>query len=221
MNRVEIKNKAKQMYKNNKWYIWKPLIIIGLAIGLISGITFGIESALGWTTVQTIELMGTKTTYTTGGVLSGIVGMFTSFASCALSVAYAMYVISFVRGKKLELSDVLDFMKKNWVIAFIVSLLVSLIEFVGTILLIIPGIIASIGLIFYQEVCADNPKMKATDIIRKSWEMTKGHKMDLFVMGLSFLGWIILAGLTFGIGYIWIMPYMLVSYTLAYEELKK
>ena len=70
---------------------------------------------------------------------------------------------------------------------------------IGYILLIIPGIIASFGLMFYREVCADNPKMKVTDILRKAWEMTKGHKMDLFVFGLSFFGWIILAPFTLGI----------------------
>lgn len=82
-------------------------------------------------------------------------------------------------------------------------------------------IIASIGLYYYKEVCADNPEMKATEIVKKSWAMTKGHKMDLFVLILSFIGWAILAGLIIGILYIRLYPYMLITITLAYEELKK
>lgn len=37
---------------------------------------------------------------------------------------------------------------------------------------------------------------------------TRGHKWELFVLDLSFLGWIILCGLTLGILSIWIMPYI-------------
>lgn len=221
MNRVEIKNKAKEMIRDNKWFLWKPVLIIGLAVAIIEGIAFGLDSALGLTQTTTTEVLGVKTTSTSAGVISMIVGVFTGLASAAFYVGYAKYVLSFVRGKKLELKDIIDFMKKYWVVAFLVSLITGLIIVCGTILLVIPGIIAAIGLMFYQEVCADNPEMKAMDIVKKSWEMTKGHKMDLFVMGLSFIGWSMLASLTLGILYIWLMPYMIVAFTLAYEELKK
>ncbi len=221
MNRVEIKNKAEEMIKGNKWYIWKPMIIIGLVIALVDGIAFGLDAAFGLTKETTMELLGTKTTYTQPGIISTIVGIFTGIAGSALSVGYSYYILSFVRGKKMELKDVIDFMKKHWVIAFISGLLVGLSIVLGMILLIVPGIILTIGLMYYQEVCADNPSLKATEIVRKSWEMTKGHKMDLFVMGLSFIGWAMLTGVTFGILTIWLTPYIVVSFTLAYEEIKK
>ena len=221
MNRVELKNKAKEMIRGNKWFIWKPLIIIGLAIGVIEGIAFGLDSALGLTTTSTVEIFGTKVTNTSGGIISAIVGIFTGFAGAAFSVGYAKYMISFVRGEKLELKDIIEFMKKHWVVAFLTSLIVGLNIVIGTILFIVPGMIASFGFIFYQEVCAENPELKVMEIVHKSWAITKGHKMDLFVMGLSFIGWILLAPFTLGILYIWLMPYILVTLTLAYEELRK
>ena len=221
MNRVEIKNKAKEMIKGNKWYIWKPLVIIGLALILIEGIAFGLDAAFGLTKVTTVEMFGVKANYTQPGIISSIVGIFTGFAGAAFAIAYTYYLLSFVRGKKLEVKDVLDFMKKYWVVAFITGLIVSLLIALGFILLVIPGIILALGLAFYQEVCADNPDMRATDIVRKSWEITKGHKMELFVLCLSFIGWGFVAGLTFGILYIWLVPYMAVSFILAYETLKK
>ena len=220
MNRVEIKNKAKEMIKGNKWFIWKPLIIIGLILAVIEGIAFGLDTAFGLTKEVTYELFGTTTKYTTGGIITNIVSIFTGIVGSAFYVGYAYYLLSFVRGKKLEMKDIFDFMKKYWVIAFLVGLLTGLCILVGMILLVIPGIIAAIGLMFYREVCADHPEMKATELVKKAWAMTKGHKMDLFVMGLSFFGWILLAPLTFGILYIWLMPYMLVAFTLTYEELK-
>ena len=222
MNRVEIKNKAKEMIKGNKWYIWKPLIIIGLCIALVEIIAYGLDAAFGLLKTNVVEIAdGVRFTYTSGGIISSIVGIFTGFASSALNVAYAMYILSFIRGKRLELSDVVDFMKKHWIVAVLTSILVALAIVAGTILLVIPGIIVALGLTFYQEVCADNPEMKPTEIFKKSWAMTKGHKAEIFVMGLSFIGWGILVGFTFGLLMIWLMPYVTVSFALAYEELKK
>lgn len=47
----------------------------------------------------------------------------------------------------------------------------------------------------------------ATEAITKSRELMDGHKTDLFVLDLSFLGWAILGIVTAGIGFIWITPY--------------
>lgn len=219
MNRVELKNKAKEMIKGNKWFIWKPVVIYSLISGLASGIAMALDSAFGLSKTTVNELTGI--TETTGGAISGVVGIVLAIIGAAFSVAYAMYILSFVRGKKLELRDIIDFGKKHWVVAVLTGLIAGLIICGCTILLIIPGIIAAIGLTYYEEVCADNPEMKAMDIIKKSWALTKGHKMDLFVLMLSFIGWCIVAGFTFGILYIWLYPYMLITLTLAYEELKK
>lgn len=214
MNRVELKSKAKEMIKGNKWHLWKPLVIFAVISCVITGIAFAID---GKTTVDEV----TGLTNISGGVIFDIVSSLVGIVSSIFSVGYAMYVLSFVRGKKLEISDIIDFAKKHWVVAILTSLLVGVIVLAGMILLVVPGIIASIGLCFYKEVCADNPEMKVTDIVKKSWNMTNGHKGELFVLGLSFIGWCILAGFTFGILYIWVYPYMLVTMTLAYEELKK
>ena len=49
----------------------------------------------------------------------------------------------------------------------------------------------------------------------------KGHKWDLFVLMLSFLGWALLGALTFGILYIWILPYMNTTLILFYDKLRE
>ena len=220
MNRSELKSRARELIKGNIWYLWKPMVIIGLAIAVIEGIAFGLDNAFGFAEIETVEVLGVETTQYSAGIISTIVGILTGIASMALAVAHTKYVLSFIRGTKLELKDVLDFMKKHWLITFLVGLLVGLIICGCSILLVIPGIIAAIGLMYYQEVCADNPEMKAMDIVRKSWDMTKGHKMDLFVLGLSFIGWAMLATLTFGILYIWLVPYVSVTFMLFYEQIK-
>lgn len=220
MNRGELKGKAKELVRGNKWYIWKPLIFYGLitfGIALICGI---LDSALGLTTEKIVEIGDISYTYTQGGIFTIIAEIILSIIGFAFSIGYAKYVLSFVRGTKMEFKDLVNFGKDNLVIAILSGLLVGIIVFVGTLLLIIPGIIAALGLCYYKEVCADNPELGAKEIVKKSWELTKGFKLDLFVLGLSFIGWCILAGLTLGILYIWLIPYMIVTLTVAYEYLR-
>ena len=112
-------------------------------------------------------------------------------------------------------------MKEHWVNAILVSLVAGVFTGLGYVLLVIPGIIIALGLSFYKEVLVDNPELSVMDVIKKAWNLTNGHKMELFVFGLSFLGWAILALFTLGIGYIWLYPYMTIALTLAYEELRK
>ena len=121
----------------------------------------------------------------------------------------------------MEVKDILEFIKKNWVVSILASLLVGLNVLIGMILLIIPGFIAAMGLSLYEFVIADNPELPVTDALRKCWDITNGHKVEIFVFILSFIGWEILGALTLGILYIWLMPYMTIASVLVYESLKK
>ena len=100
-------------------------------------------------------------------------------------------------------------------------LLVFVYTLLWTLLLVIPGIIKaySYSMTFY--ILRENPEMTAGDAITASQKMMDGHKMDLFLLSLSFIGWVILASITFGIGYLWLIPYIYTAYAAFYETLKK
>ena len=100
-------------------------------------------------------------------------------------------------------------------------LLVFVYTLLWTLLLVIPGIIKaySYSMTFY--ILRENPEMTAGDVITASQKMMDGHKMDLFLLSLSFIGWAILAAITFGIGYLWLIPYIYTAYAAFYETLKK
>jgi uncharacterized membrane protein len=65
----------------------------------------------------------------------------------------------------------------------------------------------------------DNPGMSAKEVVEKSGELMRGHRWELFVLELSFIGWAILAMLTCGIGLLWLEPYMQVTTIKFYESL--
>lgn len=206
MKRSELKTKAKELVRGNKWYLWKPIVMVTLIVMIIGII---------------VSIVLSNISDPTGKIIAGIIDFVLSLFETAFMIAYAKYVIEFVRGKKMDWKETLTNVKEHFWLYLVVTYIVNMLIFGATILLVVPGIIASLGLVFYQEVCADSPELGDVDIIKKAWRMTKGYKLDIFVLGLSFIGWAILGCLTLGILYIWLMPYMVVTYTLLYEKLNK
>lgn len=90
-----------------------------------------------------------------------------------------------------------------------------------TLLLIVPGIVKSISYSMTYYIMRDNPGMNGEEAIRRSMEMMRGHKMQYFLLELSFIGWIILASIPMGLGLIWLIPYISTACAAFYEELKK
>lgn len=108
---------------------------------------------------------------------------------------------------------------------FFKSLFMTLLIFiaitVGTLLLVIPGIIATF--MFSQSffILAENPHLSSIECLKKSAKMMKGHKFDFFVLELSFLGWIFACVFTFGIGLLWYTPYYEMTVCNFYLQLKE
>jgi uncharacterized membrane protein len=89
-----------------------------------------------------------------------------------------------------------------------------------TLLLIIPGIIAALSYSMTYFIIAEDSSISASDAITKSKKMMKGNRWKLVCLGFRFIGWFLLAMLTFGIGFLWVGPYMYVSYAQFYDDLK-
>lgn len=98
--------------------------------------------------------------------------------------------------------------------------LMAIFTFLWTLLFIIPGIIKSFAYFLTPYILVDNPELSANEAINLSQKMMKGHKFDLFWLELSFIGWMLLGILTLGIGYIWLMPYMMTATAAFYQDVK-
>ena len=86
-------------------------------------------------------------------------------------------------------------------------------------LLIIPGIIKSYAYYFVPQLAEDHPEMNHTEILALSEEMTMGRKMELFIFDLSFFGWYLLSGITFGLsGIAFSFPYRHMARQLLYLD---
>lgn len=74
---------------------------------------------------------------------------------------------------------------------------------------------------FVLLVVADDPAVRARDAVRRSVSLMKGNYVRLILFSFRFIGWIILSLFTFGIGMLWLYPYLIASYTAFYLDLKE
>ena len=69
-------------------------------------------------------------------------------------------------------------------------------------------------------IAEDNPELDPIECLRRSEVLMYGHKMDLFILHLSYIGWILLGIITLGIGLLWVAPWIELAQVKFYEELK-
>ena len=67
----------------------------------------------------------------------------------------------------------------------------------------------------------ENENMPVLDILNKSMDLMEIHRLDYVIYMLSFVGWIILGIMTFGLLFLWVTPYIMISNVIFYDELVK
>jgi uncharacterized membrane protein len=134
-----------------------------------------------------------------------------------MNVGLAIFALTLSRGQDARLPQIFDGFQKFGV-ALGAYLLMILFIFLWLLLLIIPGIIASYAYFQTFYIIAEEPGIGPLQAIRKSKEMMRGNKWKLFCLNLRFLGWALLCILTFGIGFLWLAPYMLISFAKFYDD---
>lgn len=153
-------------------------------------------------------------------VLSGfIVGI---LAALPLTMGlYAMY-LNMYKDNEWSVGDIfssfrngMDYYLNSFLLLFVNSIFI----FLWSLLFVIPGIIKTFSYSMSPYILIDNPVMTAGEARRKSIEIMKGNKWKLFCLQFSFIGWILLSILTFGILFLWVIPAMEMSKIAFYKEI--
>lgn len=104
---------------------------------------------------------------------------------------------------------------------FLAGLLIMILTvLIGIVTLGIGAIILAYAYSMVPYLLYDYPELSTREAMKISREMMSGHKWDLFILDLTFIGWILLAILTLGIGVLFIEPYQQAAHTAFYEDLK-
>lgn len=150
----------------------------------------------------------------------GNLGSLWSLLMLPLGWGLTIFFLSIARTEKPELGHIFDGFKEFWRIfstLFVRNLFICL----WTLLLVIPGIIKTYSYAMTDYILKDHPEMGVNESIELSMAMMKGHKMDLFLLHLSFIGWLILTFFTLGLGFLLLYPYFSTAQALFYEDLKE
>lgn len=198
---------------------WKTAVIAGLIAWLLGGLfasaTVGAEITIN------------EKVYTIPAVqnwvldflhLSVILGIVRFIIGGPVKLGYATHLLKQHDGEKTEIND-LFCQFHRFGDGFCLMLLQGLYIFLWLLLFIIPGLIAVYKYVMAPFIMAENPDMTASQAITASKELMKGHKWELFCLTISFIGWDLLNLLTFGIGALFLIPYLNTAYAAFYREI--
>lgn len=156
-----------------------------------------------------------------GAILGPLSGLVTFIFTACAQLAIANVTLKVVKNGKAEFNDIIEPLKENLLEKMLTILLGNVYIVLWALLFWIPGIIKSLSYSQLLFILVDEDEhVYYNDAITKSRQMMDGHKWELFVLHLSFLGWIILTSLTFGVLGIYTIPYMQVTFANYYLSLK-
>lgn len=149
----------------------------------------------------------------------GPLSLVATIGAVVLEAALMVAFLKMIRtGETIKTECIFSFFKETRL--WVTMLLVFVYTFLWSLLFIIPGVIKGLAYAMTPFILNDNPNLQNNEAIELSMAMMDGHKWDLFCLQLSFIGWALLCTLTFGIGYLWLLPYIYTSYAAFYEDVK-
>ena len=180
MTRAELKAKARAQLGNNIFgNLWMMPLLVCLIFTVITGAAGTIIPGIG-----AVILLGPL-----------------SYGQSYVFLKQSRY------GGQVELGDIFSGFTTDFAQTFLIGLMTGIFTILWSLLLVIPGIIKmySYSLVYYLK--ADHPEYDWRTCLRESEKMMKGHKWQLFVLDLSFIGWYLVGALCLGVGDLWVVPY--------------
>ena len=222
MDTSEIRRKAREHLQSN----WALSIGIAAVACLLGGLLIGTsflpnvqfspsrEFSLlfpfTWQVTDTIRIT----------IKSGLLSLAAFLIGGVLQLGYARFLLKQHDGKALDFNDLFSQFDRFGT-GFAQDFLRTLYTFLWSLLLIVPGIIAALSYAMTPFILEEHPELTASEAIARSKALMDGHKMDLFILNLSFLGWDILCALTANIGNLFLNPYKNAAYAVFYREISQ
>ena len=147
-----------------------------------------------------------------------IVSYALGLAETILNAGFVIFILNSVRANAPTVFNLLDGFTQFFRV-IILSILQGLIVGLGTLLLIVPGIIAAYTYRFALHILLDHPEMGIFQCMAASRTMMRGYKGQLFMLDLSMIGWILLFLVFPPVG-IYVIPYLYTCWALFYEKLQ-
>ena len=133
-------------------------------------------------------------------------------------MGYARFNLNLTAGEKPPFETLFSYFP-YWKTIAVTMLLQAVYILLWTLLLIIPGIMASYSYAMTGYILAEHPELTVGEAIAQSKAMMAGNRWRLFCLQFSFIGWDILCALTLGIGNLALRPYEMAAIAAFYREI--
>ena len=133
----------------------------------------------------------------------------------------AMFLKQTRNGETMDIVDIFNGFKEDFSNTFLIGLMTFIFTILWSLLFVIPGIVKSYAYSMAMYVKVDHPDYDWKKCIDESQRMMSGHKGELFVLDLSFIGWMIVGAFCCGVGTFWVRAYMEASHAQFYENLRR
>lgn len=217
MTSKEIRSIARENLTGNWGISVGTTLVAALLGGMIAGVGSGLNFNFNEDTIRNLPRV-------LWGILlpaasfAGLLGLVSFIIGGTVELGYAKFLLKQHDGQPLDFSDLFsqfDRFGAGFAQAFLRGLYTAL----WSLLFIIPGIIAALRYAMTPYIMAEHPELTASEGIQRSKELMEGHKMDLFILELTFLGWDILCALTLNIGNLALNPYKNAALTVFYRNI--
>jgi len=215
----EFRDTAWNILRGRYWWT----VLAALIVALIGGYGGGgnVSYQINADNIQKMQDFFVRLDPETGAaVFRSLLGVFSALAGFAVAYGIALFIV----GSAVELGyDLLNIQlfesserpKMETIFsrfsyfgnALLLRFLMFIKIFLWTLLLIVPGIVASFRYALAPYLMAEHPNMTASEAIEQSKQLMQGHKARLFWLKLSFIGWYLLSALTMGVGWVFLAPY--------------
>ena len=222
--RAELKTRAKAAVK---MYYWK-MVLVAFILSMIGG---GASSVGSRSTSDNSAGSGARSMFEGINMQAAMIAVIIVLVVVVIALALSVFVFNVLevgcRGffsrsmtEDPELGLIADGFTKNYWNCVKTQFLKSLFIGLWSLLFVIPGVIKAYEYRMVPYLLAEHPEMSSGEIFARSKEMMQGNKWDTFVLDISFVGWVLLSGITLGILYIfWVGPYIAATDAALYHRI--
>lgn len=210
-NRQQVKEQAKQIMKRNYWKMFVVTLLAGILTGekttIIERVQDFASNNLSYDAQPIFYSPNFQYIFYSFISVASILGiLYTIFIGNVIVVGKNGYFIK-NHNDNPELSEIFNGFKGNYLNVVKIMFLMDLKTLLWLFLFIVPGLIKAYEYSMIPYLLAENPDLSASQAFSLSKQMTTGQKMDLFVLDLSFIGWVFLGLICCGIGLLFVQPY--------------
>ena len=219
MDRVQLKMDAKAAMQQANPH---PVLVTLVYLVILTAVNFVVSMMSGFSSLFTVLVTDPDAAAAISlGMLvpSLLLSLAATLVIGFIQMGYTAYTLRVVNRQPAGINDLFAYARyclKIWGLTIVMGIFVML----WSLLFWFPGIIAYYRYSQAFYILAENPEKGIMDCINESKAMMYGHKMDKFVLDLSFILWYLLAGVTCGIAGIYVTPYVGITNAGFYNSLK-